>query len=649
MAVHPENNFTVVDWAIFSGLLIFSACIGVYYALAGGKQKTTKEFLMANHNLKIVPVATSILVSFLSAILILGAPAEMYFKGTQYYLYMFGQMTAVVLATVLFVPLFYPLKLTSMYQYIELRFKSRAARLTATVINIFSTLIYTGVASFAPATALHAVTGFPEWASFLLIGFVCTFYTFMGGIKAVVWVDAFQAIIMFGTLLTIVIKATVEVGGFSRVWELNEEWGRINFWNFDVDPTVRHTFWALTFGGMINWVGTFGASQQSIQRFSALPSLREAKIAVLLNCVGLFLMVSTACLAGIAVFAFYAMKGCDPSSNGEIKNPNQIIPLFVIEMLHYPGVPGLFIAGLFSGALSSVSSNLSSLVATSWEDIIKPHVKNKSEITHAWITRMLVILFGIVGVGVSFAVRKLGGTVLQVSLSFMGAASGALNGFVVLGAFFPCCNWIGAMAGPLVSYAVMMWIGIGKYTVIGVKEELQFPTQNCSSDLNLTTPVTLVNLGIHNYSVPHTYPSVILTNFSTVMTTHIPNEGEEESALRGLYSLSYLWYSTLGLIIAVSVGLVVSAITGPMKVEEVDTRYLIPVCDILCCYLPKSCREYFYCGAKYDEETTVSRHDRDLNSRSKLVSGEKIDIGDGNQLSARSDIHLMSMKPLSDS
>lgn len=49
-------------------------------------------------------------------------------------------------------------------------------------------------------------------------------------------------------------------------------------YSFNFDPTVRHTFWALTFGGMINWVGTFGASQQSIQRFSALPSLREAKM-----------------------------------------------------------------------------------------------------------------------------------------------------------------------------------------------------------------------------------------------------------------------------------------------------------------------------------------------------------------------------------
>ncbi|XP_061170771.1 sodium-coupled monocarboxylate transporter 1-like isoform X2 [Saccostrea echinata] len=652
----PENSFTVVDWAVFSGLLIISACIGVYYALVGGKQKTTKEFLMANRNLKIVPVAISILVSFLSAILILGAPAEMYTKGTQYYLYVFGQMTAAALAAVLFVPLFYPLKLTSMFQYIELRFKSRAARLTATVINIFASLTYTGIASFAPATALRAVTGFPEWASFLLIGFVCTFYTFMGGLKAVVWVDAFQAIIMFGTLLTIVTKATLEVGGFSKVWELNDQWGRINFWNFDFDPTVRHTFWALTIGGMINWVGTFGASQQSIQRFSALASLREAKIAVLLNCVGLFIMVTTACLAGISVFAFYAMKGCDPYTNKEIKSSNQIIPLFVIQMLHVPGVPGLFIAGLFSGALSSVSSNLSSQVATTWEDIIKPHVKNKSEIVHAWITRMLVILFGILGLGVSFAVRKLGGTVLQVSLSFMGAASGALNGFVVLGAFFPSCNWIGAMVGPLVSYAVMMWIGIAKYSVIGVKEKLDFPTETCAANLNLTTPMTSVNLNMLNYSIPHINQSMVLTNISIDITTHAAEVAKERSALHDLYSLSYLWYSTLGLFIAVFVGLCVSVVTGPMKKEEVDPKYLIPVCDWLCCCLPDSWRKKCCCGTRHDEDQTLSNPEENINSDINLVLMENKEIGDGdgpqingNQINAKSNVQLLFTRSLQNS
>ncbi|XP_062566846.1 sodium-coupled monocarboxylate transporter 1-like [Saccostrea cucullata] len=621
----PKNSFTVADWVVFSGMLIIPACIGIYYALAGGKQKTTKEFLMGNRSLKMVPVAISILVSFLSAILILGAPAEMYTKGTQYYLYVFGQMAAAALAAFLFVPLFYPLKLTSMYEYIELRFKSRAARLTATVINILSSLIYTGIASFAPATALQAVTGFPEWASILLIGVVVTFYTFMGGLKALVWVDAFQAIIMFGSLLSIVTKAALEVGGFSKVWELNEQWSRINFWNFDFDPTVRHTFWALTIGGMINWVGTFGASQQSIQRFSALPSLREAKIAVLLNCLGLFLMVTTACLAGIAVFAFYAMKGCDPLTNKEINNSNQIIPFFVVQMLHLPGVPGLFIAGLFSGALSAISSNLSSQVATSWEDFIKPHVQNRSEKVHVWITRTLVIFFGILGLAVSFAVKEIGGTVLQVSLSFMGAASGALNGFVVLGTFFTSCNWIGAMVGPFVSYVVMMWIGIAKYSVIGVEGDLKFPTETCSADFNLTTPMTLMtlmpqeNLHLLADSFHYLDRTVILTNITAGITTDATQVVKHRSALDALYSLSYLWYSTLGLLIAVIVGLCVSLATCPMKADEVDPKYQVRFCDWLCCCLPQSLRKKLNCCTGYNEDQT-----RDLFSDiNVLLDGNK--------------------------
>ncbi|XP_056003296.1 sodium-coupled monocarboxylate transporter 1-like isoform X1 [Ostrea edulis] len=471
-----NNNFAVADWIIFAGSLFLSGCIGIF---CGGKQRTTKDFLMGNRELKTLPVAVSILMSFFSAILILGAPAEMYTNGTQYYIYVFGQMAAAAFGAILFVPLFYPLKLTSVFEYVELRFKSRATRLTVTAINAFTTIIHTGVTSFAPSTALQAVSGFPEWASFLLIGCVCTFYTFL---------------------------ATAEVGGFGNVWELNDEWGRIDFWNFDVDPTIRHTFWALTVGGMLSWIGSFGASQQSIQRFSALPSLRQAKLAVLLNCVGVCVMVTCACVAGISVFAYYVMKGCDPYTNKDIQNTN------------------------------------------------------------------------------------------QVSLSFMGTASGALNGFIVLGAFFPCCNWIGAIVGPIVSYAVMMWISIAKYSVIGVEEKLDFPALNCTVKNASRSLVT-------NKITPYLMTSEI--NMITTVNSHIPMATDELSGLDRLYSLSYLWYATLGLIISVVVGLVASFITSPTKPEDVDPAYLIPWCDRLCCYLPSSLRTYCHSGVEHGSQESV--------------------------------------------
>lgn len=558
---------------------------------------------MGNGELSCLPVAVSILVSFQSAILILGAPAEMYTKGTQYYLYMFGQMWAVVMATVLFVPLFFPLKMTSMYEYLELRYKSKAARLTGTIISNLSTLIYTGIASFAPSTALEAVSGFPQWASFILIGVICTFYTFMGGLKAVIWVDVFQALIMVAGILAIVFRASLAVGGIGNVWEINSRWDRIDFFNFDPDPTVRHTFWALTIGGMFSWFGTYGASQTSIQRFSALSSLKEAKKAVMMNCLGVFILLTSACVAGISVFAYYADKGCDPLANKDIRNPNQIVPYFVMEMLGYPGIPGLFIACLYCGALSSLSSNLSSMVAVTWEDMMKPLFKNKPEHVKAWMTRFLVLFYGALGIGATFLFRNLKGTVLQASLSFMGAAGGALNGLIMLGAFFPWANWKGAIVGTITSYIITMWIGIGKYTIIGVKDHLPTPVANCSVPMNVILTVTNVTMVTSTLPASFTYNSSgLMTDFNIHSLNNTHNVvTESQSGLDQFYNLSYLWYSTFGLLITFVVGLLVSFATGPTKPADVDPKYLIPVFDrLFWCCLSRRLLRISHCGVQYD-------------------------------------------------
>ena len=116
MVTRTKSEFDVWDWLVFALMLAISAGIGIFYAIADRKRKTTGEFLMGGRNMQLIPVALSILVSFMSAILILGTPAEMYTKGTQYFLYIIGIMLAVVLAAQLFVPLLYPLKLTSSFE-----------------------------------------------------------------------------------------------------------------------------------------------------------------------------------------------------------------------------------------------------------------------------------------------------------------------------------------------------------------------------------------------------------------------------------------------------------------------------------------------------------------------------------------------------
>ncbi|XP_046581657.1 sodium-coupled monocarboxylate transporter 1-like, partial [Haliotis rubra] len=148
--------FGAGDYVVFGLVLLVPAGIGIFHAFSGNKQNTTGEFLMGGRQMKTVPLAISILVSFMSAILILGTPAEMYREGTQYYLYTFGLTVAIVVSTLLYVPLLYPLKYTSSFEYLEKRFNSRAARLTGTSMMIVSQVIYMGLVSLAPSTALEA-------------------------------------------------------------------------------------------------------------------------------------------------------------------------------------------------------------------------------------------------------------------------------------------------------------------------------------------------------------------------------------------------------------------------------------------------------------------------------------------------------------
>ena len=108
--------FTAWDYVVFAGMLGISAVIGMYYACSGGKQSTTKEFLLADRNMGALPVSLSMLASFMSAITVLGTPAEMYKYGTMYVMVCLGYMIMIPMAAYIFLPVFYNLKLTSVFE-----------------------------------------------------------------------------------------------------------------------------------------------------------------------------------------------------------------------------------------------------------------------------------------------------------------------------------------------------------------------------------------------------------------------------------------------------------------------------------------------------------------------------------------------------
>ncbi|NXV69879.1 SC5A6 protein, partial [Molothrus ater] len=284
-------EFTAIDYSIFALLLVLSSAIGLFYALSGDRQRTVQEFLLANRDMGCLPVALSLLASFQSAVAILGVPAEIFRFGTEYWFLGCSYFLGLLIPAHIFIPVFYRLRITSTYEYLELRF-NKTVRVFGTITFIFQMVsgagavglprsglgvaqhcspspqvIYMGVVLYAPALALNAVTGFDLWSAVLTMGLVCTLYTTLGGLKAVIWTDVFQTLVMLAGQVAVIVVGAWRVGGMARVWRVAEQQGKIAGIDLDPSPLERHTFWSLSVGGIFMMLSLYGVNQAQVQRY----------------------------------------------------------------------------------------------------------------------------------------------------------------------------------------------------------------------------------------------------------------------------------------------------------------------------------------------------------------------------------------------
>ncbi|KAG8227162.1 hypothetical protein J437_LFUL001706 [Ladona fulva] len=535
-AMEQITTFGVTDYVVFAFMLGVSAAIGIYYRLTGGQQKTTQEYLLGDKNLPILPVAFSLMASFMSAITLLGVSMENYTYGTQFVIINISYGFGTPIAVYCFLPVFFKLQATSAYEYLQLRF-GLATRLVCSIAFSIQMILYMGIVLYAPALALSAVTSLSLLAAILSMGIVCTFYSTIGGMKAVITTDVFQSLLMFAAVFSIIIKAAIDLGGLGEIWKIAEEGGRIEFFDFNPDPRVRHTFWSLTIGGMFTFLSLYACNQAQVQRLLTLRNLKASQRALWLNWPILSCLSFSTSFAGLAIYSrFYK---CDPVAEKKISSPDQLMPLFVVETMGLiPGLSGLFVAGLFSGSLSTVSSALNSLAAVSLEDYIKPlffSFKRRplSEKASTILSKCLVLSYGMLCLAFAFLAQSFGG-VLQASLTIFGVVGGPLLGVFTLGMFIPIANQMGAVIGLVVSVMISLWIGFG-----GPKPplpRLPVSTEGCLIDPNSTE----------------------VSSFTTILPTNTTASVEEDYFI--LYELSYLWYVVIAFVITVVLGTLVSVL-----------------------------------------------------------------------------------------
>ncbi|KAF5909637.1 sodium-dependent multivitamin transporter-like, partial [Clarias magur] len=532
-----QKYFTPIDYVIFVLLLVASMAIGLYYALSGGRQKTTQEFLLADRSMRCLPLSLSLMASFQSAVAIVGTPAEIYTNGTQYWFIGCAYILGLLIPAHVFIPVFYRLHLTSAYQYLELRF-SKAVRICGTLTFIFQMVIYMGVGVYTPALALNAVTGFHLWGAVLATGLVCTIYTTLGGLKAVIWTDVFQTVVMFAGQLAVVIVGVQKAGGISEVWRKVTEGGLVSGIDLNPDPTVRHTFWTLAFGGVFLMLSLYGVNQAQVQRYLSSRTEKEA----IRSCYMVFPCLQAAlglsCLMGLVMFACYGRNSL--LEKQYITSKDQMVLYFVMDMLQdIPGLPGLFVACLFSASLSTISSAFNSLATVTMEDFIKPYYPSLSEARATLMSKILAFSYGLLCLAMAYAVHLMTSSVLQAALSIFGIVGGPLLGLFCLGIFFPWANSTGAVTGLAAGLIMAFWVGIGGFVTLMSSTATGHP---------------------HNGSYSVETENMTFPTMSSILTPAI-NKPSKPDGLHGLYSISYMWYSALNSTVVVLIGLLVSLIT----------------------------------------------------------------------------------------
>lgn len=314
----------------------------------------------------------------------------------------------------------------------------------------------------------------------------------------------------------------------------------------DPDPLVRVSFWTVLFGLTTTWISQLGVTQSSIQRFLAVPDIRLARRSVWIFAIGLIFIKACSCFTGLLIYARY--ETCDPVSTGVVNKLDQILPYYVMDVAgKFPGLPGLFIAGIFSAALSSMSSSLNTLAGTIYEDFLRPRFPDASEKFASNIMKALVVLLGILELSLVFVCEHLD-TVFTMTLSLAGLTAGTLLGIFTMGMILPKANTTGVIAGAVSSMVFVLMLIVGSQS-IPKGSHLEYRTDGCDSGLLNSTVPTIIDMKAQSDII---------------------------NSIPWLFKISMMYYSFIGFIFVFVVGYPISLMTGGGN-NETDEILLTPL------------------------------------------------------------------------
>ncbi len=312
------------------------------------------------------------------------------------------------------------------YQRLERRFGPTARRVASGVF-LFTRALADCVRVFATAIPLAIITRWSLPAGILAIGVVTVIYTWVGGLRAVVWVDVMQlAVYVLGGLATLVVATQLAggAGAFARAWAA----GKLVTLDFRPSFTVLYSFWGGLVGGALLTAASHGTDHLIVQRLLAARGLRDAQVALVGSGVLIIAQFALFLLAGTALW----LAGADQSG----MRGDWIYPTFAKTALP-AGVAGLVVAGILAAAMSSHASAVNSLASASTHDFYAPLTGRQDPAHLLWVGRWLTLFWTAVLVAGAMAFRDQNTPVVQLALSVVSVTYGSLLGTYVLGGVWP--------------------------------------------------------------------------------------------------------------------------------------------------------------------------------------------------------------------
>ncbi|CAB3231287.1 unnamed protein product [Arctia plantaginis] len=543
-----ERGFALGDSVMF-WLLCFLSCIGgLWYSIIGSRRIGIMDLrgYLLGRSMSILPIAISLMASYLSAFTIVDAPSEIYNYGLQYWLVVFGILFSCIIVSLVYLPVYFTLSLSSSYEYLELRF-NKHVRAVASILFLFDEVLFLPIVVFIPATALNQMTGYSVITTGAVMVLICGVYTALGGLRAVVWTDVAQMSIMLLSILLVALVGTIVVGGVVAVFEITSVSGRTDLSNWDIISFYkRETPWGALIGAMSYWTCFNSVNQTMVQRYIALNTIGKARVAIGIFGVGSIMTITLCVYCGLAAYATWVTTGCHPHAAPIVDD--RLLPAFVTYMANrcgLPGLSGIFLAGLFGAGLSSLSVILNACVLVILEDLLHGWLQIRlTPFKEGLVVRAMTMVLAIFSLIMLVLVKELEG-MLGVSTALSAITASITCGIFTLGLM---CSWVGprgAITGALAGAVVSFYFAVGSHVA--------------------------KSMGLHELPIGVSMQCPNITSFQNIDVNLDPE------SIFPLLRISFQWVSPAGLLTTLIVGAIVGRSFDVQDKIVMDAELFSPV------------------------------------------------------------------------